>query len=687
MATDKDNNETNNLNCNPSSPEYNVPPANQKRSCCASLKMFLFALSFSYFTKAYSGSYMKSSVTQIERRFDISSSTVGMVDGSFEFGNLLAIAFVSYFGAKMHRPRIIAIGCIVMSLGSFLTAMPHFFMGPYKYESARTSASLLNNVTESVSSCMANRTFTEQSKLECAKDNNDNYMWVYVLIGNMLRGIGETPITPLGIAYIDDFASAGNTALYLACLHAVGMFGPMVGFMMSSYFAKLYVDVGFVNTDTITITPRDTRWVGAWWMGFLLAGMLNLLAAIPFWFLPKSLEKQDEVIAPGMLIFKNKEELEPQKKATVKGFLMALKRLMSNPLYLLLLLMTLLQINSFLGFITYKPKFMEQQYGQSISKSNFITGVTTLPAAALGMFLGGFIMKRYKFGLLSASKMSFITSFTAFLLSMVVFIIGCENNDVAGITITYNGSKVQAFHEGNFFSSCNSHCQCSTNQWDPVCGENGITYMSACLAGCASSTGAGKNMVHHNCSCIEAMGFASMNSSVKLGTCPRGDSCSRMFLYYVILQVFSTFVFALGGSAAYVIVLWSVSPELKSLAMGVYMLLVRALGGIPAPIYFGALIDKTCLKWGTKICGGRGACRMYDAESFRNTFMGLTVGIRAPTYILFFLFICLVKKRMFVKSPENGVQKEDGSTTKDAHPEEATKEECTALGEEKETCM
>lgn len=30
---------------------------------------------------------MKSSITQIERRFDLSSSVVGIIDGSFEIGN------------------------------------------------------------------------------------------------------------------------------------------------------------------------------------------------------------------------------------------------------------------------------------------------------------------------------------------------------------------------------------------------------------------------------------------------------------------------------------------------------------------------------------------------------------------------------------------------------------------------
>lgn len=49
-------------------------------------QIFLGALSFVYFAKALSGSYLKSTITQIERRFDIPSSLVGVIDGSFEIG-------------------------------------------------------------------------------------------------------------------------------------------------------------------------------------------------------------------------------------------------------------------------------------------------------------------------------------------------------------------------------------------------------------------------------------------------------------------------------------------------------------------------------------------------------------------------------------------------------------------------
>ena len=56
--------------------------------------MFLAALSFAYFAKALSGSYMKSTITQLERRFDIPSYLIGIIDGSFEIGEFPKVQFV-----------------------------------------------------------------------------------------------------------------------------------------------------------------------------------------------------------------------------------------------------------------------------------------------------------------------------------------------------------------------------------------------------------------------------------------------------------------------------------------------------------------------------------------------------------------------------------------------------------------
>lgn len=43
-------------------------------------------------------------------------------------GNLLVITFVSYFGARLHRPKLIGGGCLIMGVGTLLVAMPQFFM-------------------------------------------------------------------------------------------------------------------------------------------------------------------------------------------------------------------------------------------------------------------------------------------------------------------------------------------------------------------------------------------------------------------------------------------------------------------------------------------------------------------------------------------------------------------------------
>ncbi|NXU57138.1 SO1C1 protein, partial [Turnix velox] len=287
----------------------------------------------------------------------------------------------------------------------------------------------------------------------CEKEQS-SYMWIFILLGNMLRGIGETPITPLGISYLDDFAKEEDVPVYVACLHTVAMLGPMFGFLLGSLVAKLYVDIGFVDIGKVTITPQDSRWVGAWWLGFLIAAVTNFLAAIPFCFLPKRLKKPETNSAKtAFSLFGNMDTtrklISPAKSrprkwtAALKGkyfifyFYNSLKKILSNRMYLALLCCSLLQFNSFVGFLTYKPKYMEQQYGQSTSKSNFLIGLTSLPPVIIGIFLGGLIMKKYKMNIIGAAKFAFIMSFLAYVLSLSHFLVGCENHMVAGMTVSY----------------------------------------------------------------------------------------------------------------------------------------------------------------------------------------------------------------------------------------------------------
>uniref|UniRef100_A0AAQ6AHD7 Solute carrier organic anion transporter family member n=1 Tax=Amphiprion ocellaris TaxID=80972 RepID=A0AAQ6AHD7_AMPOC len=576
------------------------------QSCCFYVfQLFLASMAFVYFSKAFGGAYMKSSITQIERRFDIPSSLIGFIDGSFEMGNLLVIAFVSYFGAKLHRPRLIGIGCVIMAAGCYLTALPHFFQGPYKYETSVSHSTNVNS-TESILPCLSNHSVTDTddtpdvSAIKACEKAAGSSMWIYVFLGNMLRGIGETPIMPLGVSYLDDFSREENTPFYLACIHTVGILGPMFGFMLGSFLAKIYVDVGSVDLDTITITHKDSRWVGAWWLGFIVTGTVILMSSIPFWFLPKSLPKQ------GKQNFLDFIEFGCNK----------FTRKISH-IFSLMVLTYLVVVNGFIGMITFKPKFMEQTFGQSASKAIFLIGILNLPAVALGIITGGFVLKRFKLGVIGAARVSITASIGSFCMLAIQVFIQCDNAEVAGLTVSYQGASHVSYNPQTLLSQCNMGCSCSIKHWDPVCAYNGMTYASPCLAGCQTSTGTGKEMVFHNCTCISEMTAPVSNMSAVLGQCPRKSDCDNKFKIYMALSVLGSFISACGGTPGYIVLLRSIQPDLKSLALGMQTLIVRTLGGIPPPIYFGALIDRTCLKWGTKQCGGRGACRLYDANAFR----------------------------------------------------------------------
>lgn len=70
--------------------------------------------------------------------------------------------------------------------------------------------------------------------------------------------------------------------------------------------------------DEITIAATDARWVGAWWLGILICALLNLLVAVPFWFLPKSLVKEGEAKEPEETSEKSATPLQENDKNETK---------------------------------------------------------------------------------------------------------------------------------------------------------------------------------------------------------------------------------------------------------------------------------------------------------------------------------------------------------------------------------
>uniref|UniRef100_A0A8C0U7S7 Solute carrier organic anion transporter family member n=1 Tax=Cyanistes caeruleus TaxID=156563 RepID=A0A8C0U7S7_CYACU len=570
--------------------EPEKPRAEDKICCISKLKVFLLALSLAFLGKTMSGAYMNSMYTQIEKQFNIPASLVGIINGSFEIGNLLLIAFVSYFGAKLHRPRIIA--------------------------------------------------------LECEKEPG-SLLWIFVMVGNIVRGMGETPIMPLGISYLEDFAKAENSPFYLACLHTATVIGPFLGLLLASFCAELFVDIGSVGADEITITATDARWVGAWWLGILICALLNLLVGIPFWFLPKSLVKEGESNEPEETTEKSVAPLQEndrnETKQTMyeiaKDFIPFLKALFHNPVYMLFICITVLQFSAFDGMISFMPKYLEQQFGKSASDAIFLIGVYNLPVLCVGYFSGGLFMKKFKISIYQAANIAFWVSLLEYLLYFAAYWTVCDTSPVAGLTVSYQGIEQISYAENTLLAGCNVDCDCPLKIWDPVCGNNGITYVSPCLAGCKSSRGTGRSVVKREFHCTLTMKYSRWMPRVWVchSECEFGQS---------ILSLVCSFIFSLAAMPGYMVLIRTRRDLLFS-----EMLLIFFLAGIPSPIYFGALIDTTCLKWGTMTCGGEGACRMYDIVTYRWLYLGLPAVLRGVSFIPSTLILLILKKKLKSEKP------------------------------------
>ncbi|XP_037244908.1 solute carrier organic anion transporter family member 1A2 isoform X3 [Falco rusticolus] len=618
--------------------EAEKPRTGNKFCCISKLKVFLLSLSLAYVGKTMSGAYMNSMYTQIEKQFNIPASLVGIINGSFEIGNLLLIAFVSYFGAKLHRPRIIALGCTVLSFGCLLISLPHFLFGRYHIES---SISQWENFSV-VPLCLVNQSLislpTEEPSTECEKEPG-SLLWIFVMVGNIVRGMGETPIMPLGISYLEDFAKAENSPFYLGCLHTATVIGPFLGFLLASFCAELFVDLESVDAEDITITATDARWVGAWWLGILVCASLNLLAGIPFWFLPKSLvkegesneseEKSKKSVVP--LQENDKDEAKQTMYEIAKDFIPFLKALFCNPVYMLFICITVLQFSAFNGMISFMPKYLEQQFGKSASDA---------------IFLIGLFMKKFKINIYQAANIAFWVSLLEYLLYFAAYWTVCDTSPVAGLTVSYEGIEQVSYAENTLLAGCNRDCDCPLKVWDPVCGNNGITYVSPCLAGCKASGGTGKSVVFENCTCVAATGLSSQNVSAILGQCDGEENCDKMLRYFLVLSLVCSFIFSLAAMPGYMVLIRSLKPEEKSFGVGIHGLASRVFAGIPSPIYFGALIDTTCLKWGSMTCGGEGACRMYDIVTYRWLYLGLPAVLRGVSYIPSALILLILKKKL-----------------------------------------
>ena len=77
--------------------------------------------------------FINVSISTLEKRFGFTSSETGVMATGYDIGFCCLTMFVTYFGARSHRPRLVAIGTFVMGVGAMIFWLPHFTTPNYVY--------------------------------------------------------------------------------------------------------------------------------------------------------------------------------------------------------------------------------------------------------------------------------------------------------------------------------------------------------------------------------------------------------------------------------------------------------------------------------------------------------------------------------------------------------------------------
>ncbi|XP_020845211.1 solute carrier organic anion transporter family member 2B1 isoform X1 [Phascolarctos cinereus] len=682
----------------------------QKRLCSnlfLSIKVFVLCHSLLQLAQLMISGYLKSSISTIEKRFGLSSQTSGLLAAFNEVGNTTLIVFVSYFGSRVHRPRLIGLGAVLVALAGLLMSLPHFIAEPYRFDHVdldlpQDSASSLcvlptpppalptpppalptsppalptsppalptpppvltkpPSAVVVVSVGLKNR-----SNSSCALYSEARQVAVVgiMFLAQTLLGIGAVPIQPFGISYIDDFAHPSNSPLYLGILFAVTLIGPGLAYGLGSLMLRFYVDIDRMPEGGTSLTPKDPRWVGAWWLGFLVSAGAVTLTALPYFFFPREMPKEKQElsfrkhISPSLddngesSLNKQGTRNSPEKEKDgeaqiapdltviqfIKIFPQVLLRNLRHPIFLLVVLAQVNMSSMVAGMATFLPKFLERQFSVTASFANLLIGSISIPAAIVGIMTGGILVHRLHLGPTRCAAVGITGGLICVVFGLPLFFMGCPTHPIANV---YGPSSLL---EKEDFLNCTQKCSCSKSDFNPVCDTwNRTEYLTPCQAGCTGmkgDPGAGQvSITYTNCRCLIS---GVKDSSVTSGSCE--SSCSHLLLPFILFISLGGAMGSITHTPSFMLILRGVKNEDKSLAVGMQFMLQRVLAWMPSPVIHGIAIDTACVFW-ADTCGTRSVCRYYDHTRLRHRFIGLQFFYKLGTLVCFTLVFIILRQQ------------------------------------------
>ncbi|KAL4222575.1 Solute carrier organic anion transporter member [Mactra antiquata] len=325
--------------------------------------------------------------------------------------------------------------------------------------------------------------------------------------------------TSYGVGEPNEYTNIAIGPIAIGIISGVGIFGPAVAFGVGGVFSRQYVTL-----EEVPITPRHPAWIGAWWLGFVIFGIIAIITSFPILLFPRKLRPRPHTFKPPKTGSYRKAALE---------FFKVFGRLLTNTVYMPLVLSNCIALFVIAGNLAFSAKYLETQFFIPAWKANMLLGVTNVVAASTGTVVGGFIVTKRKLSPLACLRMMLVIGFLGVLFNVFGYVFGCSNADIVGYNVE---SPIDVNN-----NTCTETCGCDSRAYFPICGSDNNNYMSPCHAGCTERSG----MMFKNCTCTG-------NMVATPGLC---ETSCKMLYPHLVNSILAAFLATLGTMPGFIVML------------------------------------------------------------------------------------------------------------------------------------
>uniref|UniRef100_A0A914DX70 Solute carrier organic anion transporter family member n=1 Tax=Acrobeloides nanus TaxID=290746 RepID=A0A914DX70_9BILA len=458
-----------------------------------------------------------------------------------------------------------------------------------------------------------------------------------IFIAVIILGACRTISWSLGVPLLDDNVKKNSMPIFFASLAFLRILGPILGYLVGALSNKFY----YTSPTPPGLTAKDPLWIGAWWLGFLIVGFATIVPAIVMFFFPsknsnkykvsQSDEEKNQLNLYDKHMSEKKRAEEHNVKGSLKTFKSSYRDVLSSKIYIGSVFGRIFDDFALKGYTVFLPKYLENHYGIPQYRVHLYMSAFGVFGLALGTVTGGFITRKFKLNGRKVALFLLLCSTLNVLIFLVKIFLGCNSivNSVGveGVQTHFNYSK-----------TCNIECGCEDAKLFPVCDTTGKVYFSPCHAGCRKA-----NVIDLT------------NQTVKKEFCK--DDCQLMTVLFLITTLLGAFVAGCGVVPGMLILIRSVPPSTRSIAIGLQGFMVSLLGSLPSPMLWGAIVDSACLVW-EQTCG-KGACTIYDPFSLRLRMNLLYAGLRSFSILADIYVFYQAKNLNIFEDPEENIETEE----------------------------